>query len=92
MRDANAIPPGDVGASAHVWVDTARKLLELTRSRLHNLLTATRPAELPACDNAADAAFDEAAWALHNTLPPPDLQALDRALAGEETKDETTAT
>ena len=92
MRDANAIPPGDVGASVHVWVDAARRVLEFTRSRLHNLLTAARPAKSPPCDNAAETASDEAVWALPTTLPPPDLQALDRALAGEETKDETTAT
>ena len=86
MRDANAIPPGDVGASVHVWVVTARRVLELTRSRLHNLLTATRPAESPVCADAAETVSDEAAWALPTTLPPPDLQALDRALDGDETK------
>jgi hypothetical protein len=88
MRD-NAIPPGDVGASVHVWVDTARKLLELTRSRLHNLMTAAKPSESLKSDNEAEAALgdaDNVVWDLPDTLPPPDLLALDRALDGDKTK------
>ena len=88
MRDVNAIPPGDVGASVQVWLDAARKALELTRSRLQSLITAAKPSASPP-DPVVDepgAHLDSDDWILPDQLPPPDLAALDRALDRDESK------
>ena len=87
MRDVNAVPPGDVGAPVHDWLDAARRVLELTRSRLLNVMAAIvwkQAAPSEPLDPEPD--DDSDAWALPDALPPLDLTAIDRALDADETK------
>ena len=87
MRDVNAVPPGDVGAPVHDWLDAARRVLELTRSRLLNVIAAVawrRAAPADSLDPEPDDGDD--AWALRDPSPPLDLTAIDRALDTDETK------